>query len=471
LPNVHCELKEYLNLGIIKHILETLDEGILIVDRDCRVIFYNQILSKNEGLEPGNVIGKLLFDVFPFPTPEESTLYRVLKTGTPIIKQFQQYINYQGRHLQTVNTTIPIVEENEIVGAIEVSRDMSVIVSLTERVAELQQKTVAKPKSPNRKELGFSFDDIIGSSRKIQEIIEKMKKVACTSSSVLLYGETGTGKELFAQSLHNASPRQNHAFIAQNCAALPETLLESLFFGTTKGSFTGALDKPGLFEQASEGTIFLDEINSMGPLLQTKILRVLQEGLVRRLGSQEDVAVDVRVIASTNEKPNELLKTGRLREDLFYRLSVIYVEIPALRERIEDICDLASHFIEKYNCKFGRNVHGMDDRLLKVLKDYRWPGNVRELEHIIEAMMNFVDDGWLTVQHLDYLGYSNFRNYLETDYSARTGIRDDINCVEKNMIINTLERCGGNVSKAAHAMGLKRQALQYRLRKYKIVAR
>jgi arginine utilization regulatory protein len=465
------KLEESLDLSVVKNILNTLDEGILIVDRDCRVVFYNQVLSRSEGLEPSNVLGKSLLEVFPFPAPEDSTLYRVLKTGLPIVGHFQRYINYQGRRLQTVNTTIPIIEDGELVGALEVSRDISLLISLTEKLAELQQKTVIKPGARVYREFGFCFDDIIGSSRKIREIIDKLQKVSQTSSSVLLYGETGTGKELFAQSIHNASPRKSRPFIAQNCAALPETLLESLFFGTSRGSFTGAMDKPGLFEQANGGTILLDEINSMGPLLQVKILRLLQDGLVRRLGSQEDIAVDVRIIATTNEKPGDLLRTGRLREDLFYRLSVIYLEIPALRERMEDVAELTQHFIAKYNEKFAKDISGADDRLLRILKDYRWPGNVRELEHVVEAMMNFIDVGDLTAQHLDYLGYGNFRNQLDADYGAKTGIRDDVDWVEKNMIINTLAEYGGNVSRAATAMGLKRQALQYRLKKYRIAAK
>ncbi|WP_371363645.1 Arginine utilization regulatory protein RocR [Sporomusa rhizae] len=468
MATAHDKLRNSLNLNIIKHIFNTLDEGILVVDSNCKVLFYNQTLSKYEGLEPQNVVGKLLFDVFPSLTPEESTLYQVVMTGEPITGRFQRYINYNGRQLQTVNTTIPIIEEGEIVGALEVSRDMSVIIDLTDKVAELQQQKAARPKFPGSNGFRFSFADIIGSNRKIREIIEGLKKVARTSSSVLLYGETGTGKELFAQSIHYESPRKNHAFIAQNCAALPESLLESLLFGTTRGSFTGALDKPGLFEQAHGGTILLDEINSMGFFLQAKILRVLQEGLVRRLGGAEDIPVNVRIIATTNEKPSVLLKAGKLRKDLFYRLSVIYVEIPALRERIEDVEELARYFVAKYNSKFNKSITHIDDRLLKRLQDYRWPGNVRELEHVIEAMMNFADDGRLTMQYLDYLGCSAFKDYLESEYCVRNGIRDDIGLVEKNMIINMLDEYDGNISHAAKAMGLKRQALQYRLKKYNI---
>ena len=190
---------------------------------------------------------------------------------------------------------------------------------------------------------------------------------------MLIYGETGTGKELFAQSIHSDSPRRYMPFIAQNCAALPESILESILFGTTKGSFTGAEDKPGLFEQADGGTILLDEINNMHISLQTKLLRVLQEGVIRRLGGVSDIPVDVRIIATTNEKPSELLKKGKLRHDLYYRISVINVEIPPLRERINDIDELIDFFIKKYNKKFAKNITGIEEEVINIFKKYKCP--------------------------------------------------------------------------------------------------
>jgi arginine utilization regulatory protein len=458
-----------LNLHVLRNIFDTLDEGILVVDRDCRVVFYNNTLSNFEGMESKNVVGKPLFELFPSITPEESTLYQVMKTGVPIKSWYQQYINSKGKQFNTVNTTIPIVEDNEIIGALEVSRDISVVVNLTDRISKLQQTGASILKPVSHKGFKYSFNDIIGSGQKIGQVIERLKRVSQTTSTVLIYGETGTGKELFAQSIHNESPRKHRPFIAQNCAALPETLLEGIFFGTTKGSFTGAMDKAGLFEQANGGTILLDEINSMGHLLQAKILRVLQEGVVRRVGGAQDISIDVRVIATTNEKPSELLETKKLRADLFYRLSVIYVEIPTLRDRLEDIEELVLYFIEKYNDKFNKKVKEADQALLEMLREYKWPGNVRELEHVIEAMMNFVDEGNLTSQQLIYCGYGAFKNFVENGHCVKMNFRDDIDFIEKNMIIKILEKNGGNVSHAAKEMGIKRQCLQYRLKKYNIV--
>lgn len=330
---------------------------------------------------------------------------------------------------------------------------------------------ISQEKIISHKGFRYSFHDIIGSGFKIRKVIEMLKRVAQTTSTVFIYGETGTGKELFAQSIHNESPRKHQPFIAQNCAALPENLLEGIFFGTTKGSYTGAMDKAGLFEQANGGTILLDEINSMGYFLQAKILRVLQEGVVRRLGGTEDILIDVRVIATTNEKPSELLETRRLRADLFYRLSVIYVEIPTLRERVEDIGELVQYFIKKYNNRFNKKVNGADIGLLESLCEYKWPGNVRELEHIIEGMMNFLDEGELTSQQLISCGYNYecFKKFVENNHCVKMNFRDDIHFLEKNIIIKILEENGGNVSHAAKEMGIKRQSLQYRLKKYNIV--
>ncbi|AYO32269.1 PAS domain-containing protein [Biomaibacter acetigenes] len=469
MPEQH-DLKNILSLESIKNIFDTLDEGILIVDRECRIMFYNRTLSHFEGLDASLVVGKTIFEVFPSITPEESTLYRVVMTGKPIKGRFQQYFNYKGKQIKTVNTTIPITDRSEIIGALEVSRDISVILDLSEKVVNLQQGFGCKSTRSKNVGLKYNFDNIIGKNNRIQEIIGILKKASQTTSSILIYGETGTGKELFAQSIHNASPRKNMPFIAQNCATLPESILEGILFGTTRGSFTGAIDKPGLFEQADGGTILLDEINNMGHALQTKLLRVLQEGVVRRLGDVTDIPVDVRIIATTNEKPSKLLESGKLKQDLFFRLSVIYVEIPPLRERREDIYDLVYYFIKKYNEKFNKNVSGIQEDVIDIFQEYTWPGNVRELEHVIEALMNYVDEGQIKREHLRFLSFGAFKNYIEKETPVFTGVqfKKRIFDYEKNLIVEVINSTQGNITKAAQKMGIKRQLLQYYMKKYGI---
>lgn len=462
------DLKGLLREEIIRNVFNALEDGIIIVDRDCTILFYNGSLSRSEGLESQDVIGKTIFEAFPSIAPDDSTLYQVIRSGRPISGRFQQYINYKGRQIKTINTTIPVAKDGRVIGALEVSRDISVVLALTEKVAELRGAPPAQ--AGGRAGLRYSFSDIVGGSRRMKHIAELLKKVCRTSSSVFIYGETGTGKELFAQSIHNHGPRRAKPFIAQNCAALPESILEGILFGTTKGSFTGALDKPGLFEQASGGTLLLDEINSLGPGLQAKLLRVLQEGAVRRLGGAADIAVDVKIIVTANERPEELLAAGRLREDLYYRLNVIYVEIPPLRERMEDLEELIASFIDKFNRRFGKTVEGIDPALLGLFKQYAWPGNIRELEHVIEALMNVTDDGELSGEHLGYLGYGAFKDFVQQRLPGRAGgkLREGVGDYERAVIVDVLRRCRGNISQAARQMGIKRQALQYRLKKYAI---
>jgi len=235
-------------------------------------------------------------------------------------------------------------------------------------------------------------------------------------------------------------------------------------------AFFSALDKPGLFEQADGGTILLDEINNMGHALQTKLLRVLQEGVVRRLGDMTDIPADVRIIATTNEKPSELLESGRLKQDLFFRLSVIYAEIPPLRERQDDIYDLTNYFIKKYNEKFKKNVLSIQKDVIDIFCQYSWPGNVRELEHVIEALMNYVDDGVIKKEHLRFLSYGAFKNYIEKEPPAFTGVqlKKNVFNYEKNLIVEVMNSTQGNITKAAQKMGMKRQLLQYYLKKYGI---
>lgn len=468
------KIKTILQGGPLKNLLDSLEEGIALVDRNCRILFYNKTLASLEGLNQQEVLGRSLFDVLPSITPASSTLHAVMETGEAIKERYQQYFNSRGREIKTINSTFPVYDGKQIVGAFEIARDVSLVVNLTEKVAALETQFSQKGRGSRQGMPRFAFEDIIGVSARLRQLKELLSKVARTTSTVFIYGETGTGKELFAQSLHTGGSRRNKPFLAQNCAALPETLLESILFGVTKGSFTGAADKQGLLEQASGGTVFLDEINSMSLPLQAKLLRVLQEGTVRRLGGSSDIPVDVRFIAATNEKPVELVRAGKLREDLFYRLSVICVEIPPLRERREDIAELTGYFIRKYNARFNKKVTGASKEVAAIFLRYEWPGNVRELEHTIEALLNFVDEGDIGLEHLQFLNFGAFKSFIgrETVLDASTGaqpsIQMDREAYEKKRIEEILAAAGGNITEAARRMGIKRQSLQYRLKKYGI---
>jgi len=291
-------------------------------------------------------------------------------------------------------------------------------------------------------------------------------------------GETGTGKELFAQSIHNKSQRAGKPFISQNCAAIPETLMESLLFGTNKGAFTGAIDKPGLFEEAHGGTLLLDEINSLSPALQAKLLRAIQDKTIRRIGGSQEKEVDVRIIATINEDPIEAITHNRLRKDLYYRLSVVTLFLPPLRQRKEDILPLLHSFIEKYNMQFGLRVQGVDDSVINFFYKHDWPGNIRELEHIIEGAMNLIEDeDVITTSHIPARFYELTKNESpiqpplarwetdKLDHTSKT-LKNTIKEMEREYIIQILKEHNGNISQAAKYLGLSRQNLQYRLKKY-----
>lgn len=319
-------------------------------------------------------------------------------------------IQFKGKASQRARQAIENYEP-EVGKSFSISGAMAVRIPITEnfgigfnneKATRQQQKLYEEVKRLQRTR--FTFDDIIGESEAIVKTKHMAKFVADGFSSILIYGETGTGKELFAQSVHNASERRCRPFVALNCGALPASLIESNLFGYEEGAFTGAKKggSPGVFEQANGGTIFLDEISEMEISLQTKLLRVLQEREVVRIGGGKSIKVDVRIIASTNKEINYLISEGKFREDLFYRLNVIQIKVPPLRERIEDIALLASYFVHKYNKTFGKFIEDIDLKTLKILQNHHWPGNVRELQNCIEYAMNMIknEENILAPKHL-----------------------------------------------------------------------
>lgn len=452
---------------IYQQILDKIEVGIHVVNQEGKTIIYNRKMRDMEDMSGEDVLDKSLLDVFSFDTNENSTLLEALHHGKVIQNAKQTYYNNRGQEITTINNTFPLLENGTRIGAIEMARDVT-------KYERLIRENLLK-KGDTR----YTFDSIIGSSYRIQEVIEASKRATRTASSVLIVGETGTGKELFAQSIHNGSPRSDKPFISQNCAALPDSLIEGLLFGTNKGAFTGAIERPGLFEQAEGGTLLLDEINSLAPPLQAKLLRAIQEKTIRRVGGTRDLAVDVRIIATINEDPVNAISDGRLRKDLFYRLSVVSLFIPPLKERKPDIKDLASFFIEKYNSLFGMNVKKLDDKVLELFYSYEWPGNVRELEHIIEGSMNLMEqEETLDYPHLPI----QFRNKLQLNSEKALNIEADELLIQKGRPIKPLDEYieeaetyylkkvlqhnRFNITKTAEALGISRQSLQYRLKKW-----
>ncbi|MPM67330.1 Arginine utilization regulatory protein RocR [bioreactor metagenome] len=322
----------------------------------------------------------------------------------------------------------------------------------------------------------YTFSSIICNSDIMRAAIQKAKKAASfTLLPILIYGETGTGKELFAQSIHNASANKSHPFIAVNCAAIPETLLEITLFGSVRGAFTDAVNATGLFEQAGSGTIFLDEINSMPMSIQPKILRVIQEKSFRKLGSSSEIAVNCRIIASMNRPPLDCIANNTLREDLFYRLSAITIEVPPLRERKEDIETLANYFIQKYSATYEVAPIVMPPKYLEMLRKHSWPGNVRELQNTIESSLVMLEPSSGSFPTPDIFthydaemsgGPSTTDNFLPSEETKVANLKDTLFFTEKQMLVTALNKYSWNISNAAKALGISRSNLQYKIEKF-----
>jgi len=458
---------------ILQNILHHSDDGIHVIDKFGRTIYYNDAMAHIEGIEKDKVIDKHILEIFPSLDDETSTLLNVMKTRQSILNRAQTYLNYKGEKITTINTTIPLINENMLYGALEIAENVTNIKKLSEQLVDLQEELASKSKEKHSsKHHKYLFNDIIGNSESLKKAINIARKAAESSSSVLLYGETGSGKELFAQSIHYDGKRRNMPFIGQNCAALPESLLESILFGTVKGSFTGATDKPGLFEHANGGTLLLDEINSMGLSLQAKLLRVLQEGYIRRVGGLKDIPIDVRIIATTNQDPIDAVKNGIIRKDLYYRLNVISINVPPLREREEDIKILIDHFIRLYNSKLKKDVWMISEDVLDVFSKYLWPGNVRELENFIEGAMNYIsdDEHVLKKEHFPshIFNISNKHIDLSSIIESEDSLSKIMKDIEKSLIQKTLYEENGNISRAARRLNIKRQTLQHKIKKHNI---
>lgn len=458
-------------------ILHKINEGVHMVDKNGSTVFYNQAMANIDGLSLEKVIGKTIFQLYPSLTVETSTLNRALYKEMKTVERIQTYVNLQGKHITTINSTYPLYDGEQIIGAVESAKDITQIVSMYDQTIELRKKLyeTKKKEKISKGTADYRFSDLIGASKPFQEAIDIAKKATRSDSPVMICGVTGTGKELVAQSIHNDSRRCEKPFIAQNCAAVPRELMEGLMFGTTKGAFTGAIDRPGIFEQANGGTLLLDELNSLDLTLQAKLLRVLQDGKIRRIGGKTEKELDVRIISAMNISPEMALEKNILRSDLYYRLNVVHVHLPSLQERKSDIPLLVNHFIEKFNSKFGTHVHEISREALQHLHRYYWPGNIRELSHAIEYAFNIIDIGYerLEKHHLPAHIYkiSNLQVPEVNRFVPTQGSIDLPNIIEefeRETIFNVFEKNAGNVSRTAKGLGLKRQTLQYKLNKYKI---
>lgn len=426
-----------------KAVVESVSEGILSIDKEGIITFMNKSAGAILFINPQEAIGKPIKDIVDF----KPVILDVLKKGEGYIDR-EFIINSKRGRLHFIKSAVPIRGENgEIDGVVDVFREIKQVKRLVNQMVGAQAR--------------FTFDSIIGVSKELLEAKRVAASAARNSSSVLISGESGTGKELFAQSIHNASSRSQGPFVAVNCGAIPRELVESEFFGYEEGAFTGARQggRPGKFEMASGGTLFLDEIGEMPIDMQVRLLRVLQEKEVSRVGGNKTFPVDVRIIAATNKDLNKEMEEGTFRRDLFWRLNVLALNIPPLSQRPGDIPVLVEYFLHKLS-QDHNSSYSLSGETLRILESYPWPGNVRELENVLERAVNLAEDEMILPQHLpkNIISKSQERQVSHEVLSLEQ--------VEKNAIGATIKHCQGNISLAAKLLGVARNTLYNKIEKY-----
>ncbi|MDI3533779.1 MAG: hypothetical protein PWQ82_144 [Thermosediminibacterales bacterium] len=446
-----------------KKILDIIQEGIIVTDENAIVKYINPAYCDFAGIKHVDIIGKYLPDVRP-----GARLPEALKKGKPFFD-----VPRKVGSVESYVDLLPIKYNNKVVGGIVVVKDVLMIKKLSKQLEESKEKlTQLNQRVKDIYNADFCFKDIIGAETGLKSVTEIAYKAAHTDSPVLLLGESGTGKEVFAQAIHNESNRKNGPFVDVNCAAIPESLLESEMFGYSKGAFTGAnkSGKIGLFELAKGGTIFLDEIAELPFNLQSKLLRVLQGKKMRRIGDNKPIDLDVRVIAATNKDIESLVNEGKFREDLFFRLAVFLIKIPPLRERRSDIPYLVDYFIEEHENKHKHSFL-IEEETMSFLKEYDWPGNVRELKNVLEFACNVTEDFKIKLEDLprNLIKFGKYKNVIEKN--SNNSLQSMIENFEKQIIEGYLKKYGNNLEakhRISQELNISIATLYNKIRKYNL---
>ena len=434
-------------------ILNSIADGVFTVDKDWNISSFNRAAERITGIGSRDAIGQKCFDVLHANICQTAcALRKTLKTGKEIIDQPVNILNQEGKVIPiSISTAVLKDEKGNIIGGVETFRDLSAL--------EILRKEVSRQ---------YSFEDIISKNREIREIFDILPNIAESDSTVLLQGESGTGKELFARAIHNLSRRKKGPFVAVNCGALPESLLESELFGYKRGAFTDAKrDKPGRFALAAGGSLFLDEVGDLSLFLQAKLLRVLQEREYEPLGATSVVKTDARIIAATNRSLSEMVGQKTFREDLFYRLNIVKLELPPLRCRKEDIPLLVDHLIKKLVLKTGKHITGISHDAIRLFMTHDFPGNVRELENLLEHAFVMCNRGEITVEHLP----KEFREAVAAGepYVGNPSFEGRFKEAESGIIREVLKRNVGHRSNAARELGINPSTLWRKMKKLGIV--
>lgn len=440
--------------SFLQAVMDNPFEGILAIDNTGVITFVNSFFMNVLNLSQGDVVGKKIWDALP-----GCRLYDTVLQGH---SQWGEYLKINGRDFLILR--FPLKSEGKVIGAVvkTIFPDMATARGIANKV--MHPSKAVEPRRPF-----FTCMDIIGETSSMLAAKKLARKAARTDSTLLITGESGTGKEVFSQAVHNRSVRRDGPFVKVNCAAIPENLLESELFGFVDGSFTGAMrgGKPGKFELAEGGTIFLDEIGDMSLAMQAKLLTVLQEKEVERIGGTKPIPVNVRITAATNKDLLKMIREGGFREDLFYRLKVIEIHLPPLKERSEDIPLIIDYLIKKINKKIGSDIQGVDTESLKRMMNYHWPGNVRELENMIEQATNLSEESLIDLTGLLMPG----DGWCVEDDAPETEAKSfqiSVADREKDLILDALARADGNKSKAARLLNIQRSVLYKKIARLKI---
>jgi PAS domain S-box-containing protein len=439
-----------ISAGYTDAILESISDGVFTVDLKWRITSFNRAAEAITGIKRSEAIGRRCSEVFRSSMcQEDCALKRSIKTGRSVVGKSCYIVTADGERIPiSVSTAIMRDRSRKVVGGAETFRDLSEVEALREELAGQ-----------------FGVGELRSHSPLMQRVFEVLPAIAASPSTVLVLGETGTGKELVAKTIHSLSPRSKGPFVAVNCGALPDTLLESELFGYRAGAFTGAArDKPGRFALSHGGTLLLDEIGEMIPALQVRLLRVLQERTFEPLGSTRSETTDARVIAATNKDLGTLVRQGKFREDLYYRVNVVRIELPPLRRRKEDVPLVAAQFIARFNRLHGKSITGIGVEALSLLMAYDWPGNVRELENVIERAFVLCSNGPIGIEHLPAEltrpgGDMTEMPGISDRVPSRPDMRRTRNIIEAQTIRKALEQTNGNRLAAARELGIHKTTL------------
>lgn len=462
-------------------------DRVLIVDKELTLVYnskFDEKLMEEGFFEPDkeSYINRNLFELYPTLNKESSSFVHSLTKGEVVLKKYQKNEDFKGNRYCTHNITIPIIIKGKIMGAMELVKDVTTVdyintnKSIEEEIEYTAYASMGFEVSDSSK---ISFENFLSKDETVLRVIEQAKSLAFVQSPTLIYGESGTGKEILAQAIINYTGISRKKVVIQNCAALPDNLIESILFGTYKGAYTGAENRKGLFEEADNGIIFLDEISSIPYDVQGKLLRVLQDGSFRPIGSNSEKHVNVKVIAAMNVEPMKAIEEKKLRSDLFYRLSGGMIYIPPLRERKKDIKLFIEYYIKEYNNVFGKNIIGISKELEKFFLEYDWHGNIRELKHIIESMVGIPSNkNILDVQQLPaYLYNRLYQIKKDNETNINEGYvynvdKYNLNEILKKKEIETINKVlkftKGNKTKAGEILGIPRQTLKYKMDKLNI---